>query len=191
MITAVKMSLQESLNILQEQLKEFQKVAKERIFNLGKVKVSVIQDKNEEGPMPVSLGLYFLSNSTKELLSSNIKLKEFNRLHKNIKRLFQKFIDTNELGDFDKGEDLFKKLNENDCISPFKPLFCDTFHENDRDLEAKVVDTYDLFSDFFHKVKEHLDANIVRTCELCGTIIESDSLYCPGCGVEKKSPNHS
>jgi len=124
------MSLQESLNILHEQIKGFQKIVKERIFNLGKVKVSVIQDKNEEGPMPVSLGLYYISNSTKELLSSNIKLKEFNRLHKNIKRLFQKFIDTNELGDYDKGEDLFKKLNENDCISPFKPLFCDTFHEN-------------------------------------------------------------
>ena len=69
--------------------------------------------------------------------------------------------------------------------------YCDTFHENDQDLEAKVVDTYDLFSDFFHKVKEQLDTNIVRTCEFCGTIIESDSLYCPGCGVEKKSPNHS
>jgi Fe-S-cluster containining protein len=124
------MSLQESLNVLHEQIKEFQKVVKERIFNLGKVKVSVIQDKNEEGPMPVSLGLYFLSNSTKELLSSNKKLKDFNRLHKNIKRLFQKFIDTNELSNFDKGEDLFKKLNENDCISPFKPLFCDIFHEN-------------------------------------------------------------
>ena len=124
------MSLQESLNILHEQIKKFQKTVKERIFNLGKVKVSVIQDKNEEGPMPVSLGLYYISNSTKELLSSNIKLKEFNRLHRNIKRLFQKFIDTNELGDYDKGEDLFKKLNENDCISPFKPLFCDTFHKN-------------------------------------------------------------
>ena len=108
------MNLQESLTVLHEQIKEFQKIVKERIFNLGKVKVSVIQDKNEEGPMPVSLGLYFLSNSTKELLSSNIKLKDFNRLHKNIKRLFQKFVDTNELGNFDKGEDLFKKLNEND-----------------------------------------------------------------------------
>jgi len=124
------MSLQETLNVLHEKIKEFQKIAKERIFNLGKVKVSVIQDKNEEGPMPVSLGLYYISNSTKELLSSNIKLKEFNRLHKNIKRLFQKFVDTNELGNYDKGEDLFKKLNENDCISPFKPLFCETFHEN-------------------------------------------------------------
>ncbi|MFX1444455.1 MAG: hypothetical protein ACFFHV_13655, partial [Promethearchaeota archaeon] len=30
---------------------------------------------------------------------------------------------------FDKGEDLFKKLNENDSISPFKLLFCDIFHE--------------------------------------------------------------
>lgn len=124
------MSPQESLNILHEKIKDFQKSVKERIFNLGKVKVSFIQDKNEEGPMPVSLGLYSLSNSTKELLSSNVKLKDFNRLHKNIKRLFQKFIDTNELGNFDKGEDLFKKLNENDCISPFKPLFCDIFHEN-------------------------------------------------------------
>jgi len=65
--------------------------------------------------------------------------------------------------------------------------YCDTFHENDRDLEAKVVDTYDLFSDFFHKVKEQLDTNIVRTCEFCGTIIEPDSLYCPGCGVRKNN----
>lgn len=65
--------------------------------------------------------------------------------------------------------------------------FCDTFHENDSDLEAKVVDAYDLFSDFFNKVKEQLDANIVRTCELCGTIIEPDSLYCPGCGVRKNN----
>ena len=141
------MSLQESLNVLHEQIKEFQKVVKERIFNLGKVKVSVIQDKNEEGPMPVSLGLYFLSNSTKELLSSNKKLKDFNRLHKNIKRLFQKFVDTNELGNFDKGEDLFKKLNENNCISPFKPLFCDIFHENIN---------RDVFKDKCNELKENL-----------------------------------
>ncbi len=123
------MSLQESLNILHEQIKVFQKNVKERIFNLGKVKISLFQEKNEESLMPVSLALYSISNSTKELVSSNIKLKDFNRLHKNIKRLFQKFVDTNELGNFDKGEDLFKKLNENNCISPFKPLFCDVFRE--------------------------------------------------------------
>ena len=141
------MRLQESLNILHEQIKEFQKNVKERIFNLGKVKVSVIQEKNEEGPMPVSLGLYFISNSTKELLNSNIKLKDFNRLHKNIKRLFQKFTDTNELGNFDKGEDLFKKLNENDCISPFKPLFCDIFHE---------YINGDVFKDKCNELKENI-----------------------------------
>ena len=77
------MSLQESLNILHEQIKVFKKIVKERIFNLGKVKISLFQDKNEEGLMPVSLGLYSISNSTKELLSSSIKLKDFNRLHKN------------------------------------------------------------------------------------------------------------
>jgi len=141
------MSLQESLNILQDQIKEFQKVVKKRIFNLGKVKISVIQGKNEEGPMPVSLGLYFLSTSIKELLSSNIKLKDFNKLHKNIKRLFQKFIDTNELSNYDKGENLFQKLNENNCISPFKPLFCDIFHENIN---------RDVFKDKCNELKENI-----------------------------------
>ena len=160
MITKIKMSSKESLNSLQEQIKVFQKFVKERIFNLGKVKVSIIQSKNEEGPMPVSLGLYFLSNSIKELLSSNIKLKDFNNLHKNIKRLFQKFIDTNELSNFDKGEDLFKKLNENDCISPFKPLFCDVFHKNinrdvfkDKCMELKQsINNFNSFKEEFKEL---------------------------------------
>lgn len=153
------MSLQESLNILQDQIKEFQKIVKKRIFNLGKVKISVIQGKNEEGPMPVSLGLYFLSTSIKELLSSNIKLKDFNKLHKNIKRLFQKFIDTNELSNYDKGENLFQKLNENNCISPFKPLFCDIFHENiNRDVFKdkcnELKENISNFNSFKEKFKE-------------------------------------
>jgi len=159
------MRLQESLNILHEEIKEFQKAVKERIFNLGKVKVSVIQDKNEEGPMPVSLGLYFLSNSTKELLSSNIKLKDFNRLHKNIKRLFQKFVDSNELGNFDKGEDLFKKLNENDSISPFKPLFCDDFQgkiKNDvfKNKCNQLRESITNFNSFKEKFREVYSKNL-------------------------------
>ena len=123
------MSLQYSLNLLRDKIKIFQDSAKDRIFNLGKFRVAVIKPKNQEEETTLTMGFYFLRNTIKEILKSNMKLKDFNNLHKTIKRVFQKFIDTYELINFDKGEDLFKKLNENDSISPFKLLFCDVFHE--------------------------------------------------------------
>jgi len=123
------MSLKDSLNKLQKNIINFQNIAKERIYNLGKFKVTVIKPDNEKEIMPLSMGIYFLRNAIKEILNSDIKLKDFNKLQQTIKIFFQKFIDTDELIKFDKGEDLFKKLNENDSISPFKLLFCDAFQE--------------------------------------------------------------
>jgi len=123
------MSLQYSLDLLRDKIKNFQDFAKERIFNLGKFRVTIINLDNQAEETKLTLGLYYLRNTIKEILKSKIKLKDFNKLQQSIKRIFQKFIDTNELINFDKGEDLFKKLNENDSISPFKLLFCDVFHE--------------------------------------------------------------
>ena len=119
------MSLQE----LQQKIKNFQDIAKNRILSLGKFKISVIKPNNETQAMTLSMVLYFLSNSIKEIQKSKIKLKEFNNIQKSIKRFFQKFIDTSELINFDKGANLFNKLNENDTISLFKLLFCDVFKD--------------------------------------------------------------
>ncbi|MFX1338466.1 MAG: hypothetical protein ACFFDK_07640 [Promethearchaeota archaeon] len=123
------MSLEYSLNLLQDKIKNFQDLAKERIFNLGKIRVTLINPDNKTEETTISMGFYYLRNTIKEMLNSKIRLKDFNKLQQSIKRIFQKFIDINELINFDKGEDLFKKLNENDSISPFKLLFCDIFHE--------------------------------------------------------------
>ena len=131
------MSLQYSLNVLQEKIKSFQDFAKEHIFNLGKIRVTIINPDNQAEETTLSMGLYYLRNTIKEILESKIKLKEFNRLHQSIKRIFQKFIDSKELINFNKTDDLFKKLNENDTISPFKLFFCDIFHEKIKQDEFK------------------------------------------------------
>jgi len=123
------MSLQDSLNTLHQTVKDFQDIVKSRIFNLGKFKITVINPNNKPEKTTLTLGLYFLRNIINEILNSKIKLKDFNIVQKTIKRFFQKFIDTNELINFDKGEGLFKKLNQNDSISPLKLLFCDIFLE--------------------------------------------------------------
>ena len=123
------MSVEYSLNILQDKIKEFQEIAKERIFNLGKIRTTIINPDNQVEETKLTLGFYYLRNTIKEILESKIKLKDFNRLNQSIKRIFQRFIDSKELIDFNKGDDVFKKLNENDSISPFKLLFCDVFHE--------------------------------------------------------------
>lgn len=153
------MSLQYSLNLLQDIIKKFQDTAKDRIFNLGKFRVTVIKPKSQAEETTLSLGFYFLRSTIKEMLQSNIKLKDFNNLQQTIKRFFQKFIDTNELINFDKGEDLFKKLNENDSISPFKLLFCDVFQEKiKRDaFSAKcneLKECVNNFNSFKEKFKE-------------------------------------
>jgi len=153
------MSLQDSLNLLQKNIINFQNIVKERIFNLGKFKVSVIKPNNETESMPLSMGLYFLRNTIKEILKSNIKLKDFNRFQKTIRIFFQKFIDTNELINFDKGEDLFKKLNENNSISPFKLLFCDVFQEKIKrdafkDKCNELKECVSNFNSFKEKFKE-------------------------------------
>ena len=149
------MSLQE----LQQKIKNFQDIAKNRILSLGKFKISVIKPNNETQAMTLSMVLYFLSNSIKEIQKSKIKLKEFNNIQKSIKRFFQKFIDTSELINFDKGANLFNKLNENDTISLFKLLFCDVFKdrinkdvfENSCDeLKESTID----FNNFKEKYRE-------------------------------------
>jgi len=143
------MSLQDSLNVLQDKVKNFQNVVKARISTLGKFKVSVFKSSNQSEEMSLTMGFYFLRNMIKEMQSKskNIKLKDFNPLQKTIKRFFQKFIETKELINFDKGEDLFQKLNENNSISPFKPLFCDDFQEKIKD---------DVFKDKCNELRESI-----------------------------------
>lgn len=153
------MSVKDSLNLLQKNIINFQNIVKESIFNLGKFKVSVIKPNNETELMPLSMGLYFIRNTIKEILNSDIKLKDFNKLQKTIKIFFQKFIDTDELIKFDKGEDLFKKLNENDSISPFKLLFHDVFQERIKKdaFKAKcneLKESISNFNSFKEKFKE-------------------------------------
>ena len=141
------MSLQDSLNTLHQKIKEFQNIVKSRIFNLGKFKITVIKPNNKPEKTTLTLGLYFLRNTINEILNSKIKLKDFNIVQKTIKRFFQKFIDTNELVNFDEGEDVFKKLNQNDSISPLKLLFCNIFQE-----KIKM----DVFNDNCNELKESL-----------------------------------
>lgn len=153
------MSLQYSLDLLQDKIKNFQDFAKGRIFNLGKFRVTIINLDNQAEETKLTLGLYYLRNTIKEILKSKIKLKDFNKLQQSIKRIFQKFIDTNELINFDKGEDLFKKLNENDSISPFKLLFCDFFHEKIKrdvfkDKCNELKESVSNFNSFKEKFKE-------------------------------------
>ena len=153
------MSLEDSLSLLRDKIKNFQEIVKSRIFNLGKFKVTIIKPKNQAEETTLTMGFYFLRNTIKEILQSNIKLKDFNNLQKTIKRFFQKFIDTNELINFNKGEDLFKKLNENDSISPFKLLFCDVFQKKiKRDVfKAKcneLKESVSNFNSFKEKYKE-------------------------------------
>lgn len=123
------MSVQDSLEILQQRIKNFQEIVKGQILNLSKFKINVIKPNNEKQAMVLTMAIYFLRNSINDLIKPKLKLKDFNKLHLIIKNLFQKFIDTNELIKFDKGEDLFKTLNENNSISCFKILFSDLFRQ--------------------------------------------------------------
>ncbi|MFX1393375.1 MAG: hypothetical protein ACFFAH_07355 [Promethearchaeota archaeon] len=153
------MSLQNSLKILHQEIKNFQDKAKNQILNLSKFNIAVIKPNNEIQVMILSMVLYHLRNTIKEILKSKIKLKDFNKLQKTIKRFFQKFIDTPELMDFDKGTDLFNKLNENDSISLFKLLFSDIFREkiNNDILKTKCNElkkSLIKFSNFKEKHKE-------------------------------------
>ena len=153
------MSLHYSLDFLQEKIKYFQDIAKERIFDLGKYRVTIINPDNQTEETKLTLGLYYLRNTIKEILKSKIKLKEFNRLHQSIKRIFQKFIDSKELINFNKTDDLFKKLNENNTISPFKLFFCDFFHENIKgdvfeDKCNELKESTSNFNSFKEKYKE-------------------------------------
>jgi len=153
------MSLEDSLKSLQQKIKNFQDVAKNRILNLSKFKITVIKPNNETQTMILTMALYFIRNSIKEMQKSKIKLKDFNKLQKVIKRFFQTFIDTSELINFDKGENLFMKLNENTSISLFKLLFCDVFKERiNKDVFENSCDelkesTID-FNNFKEKYKE-------------------------------------
>jgi hypothetical protein len=149
------MSLQE----LQQKIKNFQDVAKSKIISLGKFKITVIKPNSETQEMPLSMALHFLRNSITEIQKSKIKLKEFNTIQKSIKRLFQKFIDTNELISFDKGDNLFKRLNENESISIFNLLFCDLFREKIKDDKFcdecdDLKDTLSSFNNFKETYKE-------------------------------------
>ncbi len=153
------MSSRDSLNLLQQKIKNFQYIAKNQIPNLSKFNITVIKPNNETLAMKLSMVIFFLRNTINEILKTKIKLKDFNKLNKVIKRFFQKFIDTNELINFDKGEELFKKLNENNSISPFKILFCDVFREKiNRDVFEvncnELKESISNFNNFKEKFKE-------------------------------------
>ncbi len=124
------MSIQNFLNQLHQKIKIFHDIVKKEVFYLSECNLSVIKSKNESDVMPLSMAIFFLRNIVKEMSRSSIKIKDFNRLEANIKNLFQKFIDTPELINFDKGEDLFIKLNEQSSLSIFQPLFNNFFQEN-------------------------------------------------------------
>ena len=56
------MSLQDSLKSLQQKIKNFQDVAKDRIYNLSRFKITVIKPNNEKLAMTLSMVLHFLRN---------------------------------------------------------------------------------------------------------------------------------
>jgi hypothetical protein len=130
------MNIHNSLNQLHQKIKDFHDIVKKEVFFLSECNLSVIKSKNESDVMPLTMAIFFLRNSIREMSRSNIKLKDFNRLEENIKKLFQKFVDTPELINFKRGEDLFVKLNEYRELSIFEPLYNDFFQEK---LNKKVI----------------------------------------------------
>jgi len=159
------MSEQASLNLLQQKIKEFQDIVKKKVFLLSKFDIQVINLNNKTEPIKLSLALYFLRNIINEIVKSKIKINDFEKLQRNIKRLFQKFIDTPEIIEFDKGENLFKKLNENNTISPFNLLFCDLFQEkinknifkeNCSKLKESLVN-FDIFKERFKEISSKIE----------------------------------
>ena len=155
------MSVQDSLNLLQQKIKDFHDIAKKKVFLLSKFDIQVINLKNNKTePMKLSLTLYFLRNTINEILKSKIKLNDFEKLQRVFKRLFQKFIDTPELIEFDKRENAFKKLNENNTISLFNFLFCDFFQEKiNKEIFKencnKLKEVLNNFDNFRDKFKEY------------------------------------
>jgi len=159
------MSEQAALNLLQQKIKEFQDIVKKKVFLLSKFDIQVINLNNKTEPIKLSLALYFLRNIINEIVKSKIKINDFEKLQRNIKRLFQKFIDTPEIIEFDKGENLFKKLNENNTISPFNLLFCDLFQEkinkdifkaNCSKLKESLVN-FDIFKERFKEISSKIE----------------------------------
>ena len=159
------MSEQAALNLLQQKIKEFQDIVKKKVFLLSKFDIQVINLNNKTEPIKLSLALYFLRNTINEIVKSKIKINDFEKLQRNIKRLFQKFIDTPEIIEFDKGENLFKKLNENNTISPFNLLFCDLFQEkinknifkeNCSKLKESLVN-FDIFKERFKEISSKIE----------------------------------
>ncbi|TFG06142.1 MAG: hypothetical protein EU539_08445 [Promethearchaeota archaeon] len=98
------------------------------------------------------------------MLRSKIKLKDFNTIQKNLNRVFQKFIDTKDLINYDKGTCFFTKINENSLISPFKILFNEPFRSklnldrfNDKCDELKEsLDDFKRFEDIYGKLHHKL-----------------------------------
>jgi len=153
------MNIQNSLNQLHQKIKDFHDIVKKEVFFLSECNLSVIKSKNESDVMPLSMAIFFLRNSIREMSRSSTKLKDFNRLEENIKRLFQKFIDTPELINFKRGEDLFVKLNEYSSLSIFQPLYNDFFQEkiNKEVIEEKCIELKESlinFEDFKERYKE-------------------------------------
>ncbi|HEY0089567.1 MAG TPA: hypothetical protein VGB37_12030 [Candidatus Lokiarchaeia archaeon] len=165
------MSSQDSLNLLQQKIIEFQDIVKKQVFLLSKFDIQVINLNNKTEPIKLSLALYFLRNIINGILKSKIRINDFEKLQRNIKRLFQKFIDAPELIEFDKGENLFKKLNENNTISCFNFLFCDDFQEkinksifkeNCYQLKESLTN-FDKFKERFNEISSKFEKlNILR-----------------------------
>lgn len=167
----INMSSQDSLNLLQQKIIEFQDIVKKQVFLLSKFDIQVINLNNKTEPIKLSLALYFLRNIINGILKSKIRINDFEKLQRNIKRLFQKFIDAPELIEFDKGENLFKKLNENNTISCFNFLFCDDFQEkinksifkeNCYQLKESLTN-FDKFKERFNEISSKFEKlNILR-----------------------------
>lgn len=153
------MKLRNSLNQVHQKIKEFHDIVKKEVFYLSKCNLSVIKSKNDSDLMPLSMALFYLRNLTREMSESNVKFKEYTTLQANLKRLFQEFVDTPELINFDKGSDLFVTLNEDESISVFQPLFHKLFKEviNQETLKKKCLELKENLinlSSFEEKFKE-------------------------------------
>jgi len=156
------MNIKNSLNQLHQKIKDFHDIVKKEVFYLSECNLSVIKSKNESDLMPLSMAIFYLRSLVKEMSRSNIKLKDFNRLHANLKRLFQKFMDTPELINFEKEEDLFIKLNQYSSISIFQPLFNDLFQENinKEAIKHKCVNIKESLINFENFKEKYKDLNL-------------------------------
>jgi hypothetical protein len=144
------MNLKHLINELHQKIKEFHDIVKKEVFYLSKCKLSVIKSNGDLDIMPLSMAIFFLRNSLRQMGKSKVNLSEFNKLVANLKNLFQTFIDTPELIEFDKGEDLFTTLNKEKSLSIFKSIYNSFLKErlNEKRLNNKCDELKESLIDF-------------------------------------------